>query len=126
MALNLAAPLLTTTTSQRIDRRLAVRGFSFKRMGGAAVFAAFVLGWPAVGAAQGVATRPMLLSTPAASHAASVAPQAANPESSVGRQRSVGVDFTALDPRSRNAPAQIDVELFDGQVVTLERDRVEP
>src|SRR5438045_2214528 len=99
MALNLAAPFLTKTTSHRIERRLASPRFSFKRMGGAAVFAALVLGWPAVAAAQGAATRPMLLSTPAASHAASVAPQAANPESSVGRQRSVGVDFSALDPQ---------------------------
>src|SRR5262245_19788183 len=121
-----AVPLYPATTSQRSERPLARPRSKFDRKHAAAVVAAFILCSPAIAAAQGASTRPMLLSTPAATRAASASSQTPAAERGVAKQRSVNVDFSALDPQTRNAPAQIEVELFDGKVVTLERERVEP
>lgn len=68
---------------------------------------------------------PMLLSTPTASTPARSAKVAPSPERWVARQRPVAVAFQLLDPQSADAPEAIAVELFDGEVVTIQRDRVE-
>ena len=75
--------------------------------------------------AHAAAPLPMLLGSPAAPDAGPAAVAAPVAERSVARQRPVAVNFQYLDPASGAAPTQLGVELFDGQVVTLERSRVE-
>ena len=66
-----------------------------------------------------------LLLPPTASDAARYAVSSRAPEPGVARQRPVGVNFQELDPSLGAAPAQIDVDLFDGQQVTVDLDRFE-
>ena len=91
----------------------------------AAMFAAVLVGWSAGALAQSAAQLPMLLSSPAASRAAVAQPEAQGQDLAVARQRPVAIDFRYLDPQSGNAATRIGVELFDGQVLTLDLDRVE-
>jgi len=61
---------------------------------------------------------------PSASENARYAIANRRPDLGVARQRPVRVDLPALDERGR-AAASISVELFDGETVTLAKDRVE-
>ena len=75
-------------------------------------------------AAQSAAPLPMLLASPTASD---LRPGAAAPaaDRAVARQRAVAVRYEYLDPQSGRTPAEVGIELFDGQVVTLERGRID-
>lgn len=67
---------------------------------------------------------PMLLSTPAAGSSTRAA-KAVGTDKSVARQRAVAVRLEHLDPDAGALPARIGVELFDGNVVLLDVNRVE-
>ena len=83
--------------------------------------AVIAMGWPLAAAGQPAARAPILLSTPAASAVGRATAQ----DRWVARQRPVAVAFQYLDPQSTSAASRLDVELFDGRMVTLLRDRVE-
>ena len=68
---------------------------------------------------------PMLLASPPVHDAGASIATAPAGTSAVTRQRRVVVDFGYLDPRSAATTPILGVELFDGQVVTLERGRIE-
>src|SRR5262245_34245112 len=81
-----------------------------------ALVAAVVVGFAAV--AHAADPLPMLLS-------GQVAARAPAPHAAIARQRPVRVDTGYLDPRTGGTPAALGLELFDGQVVALDRVRVE-
>ena len=68
---------------------------------------------------------PMLLSTPAASSAGPAVSKAKDYERWVAREKPVSINFEHLDPQSGKAPTEITVELFDGQVLTIQLNRLE-
>jgi len=74
--------------------------------------------------AHGQAAAPSLVLPASASENARYARSQRRPELGVTRQRPVRVDLLALDERERAADA-LTIELFDGQTVTLAKDRLE-
>ncbi|MEP6656001.1 MAG: M12 family metallo-peptidase [Betaproteobacteria bacterium] len=72
--------------------------------------------------ALAAAPPPMLLSTPAANKTGATVQ---SPDHSIKRERRVALNLQLLDPRSANTPKEVGVELFDGEVVTIELQRVE-
>jgi hypothetical protein len=65
----------------------------------------------------------MLLSAPAVDARGSAKAQTL--DRAVKRQRPVSINFQYLDPQSGKAPTQIGVELFNGEIVTIDLERVE-
>ncbi len=114
-------------TARALPRRAATGGrrpaaAGGWRRGALCALAAALLCAPAALTAAPLA---MLLGAPAASVSSQTAATTATPDRTVARERAVAVDFRQLDPRSTAAPAALGVELFDGQIVTLERAGIE-
>ena len=86
-----------------------------------AVVTALVIGFAA--ASHAAESLPMLLSAPPA--ATGQPARAPEPNAAVTRQRIVRVDTGFLDPRSASTPPALALELFDGNVVALDRVRIE-
>ena len=91
--------------------------------------ASIVIGLLVAAPALAAASLPMLLGTPAASHLptmkAQVEDKARVADRSVARQRLVAVDFRYLDPQSPEAATELGVELFDGQIATIELQQID-
>ena len=81
------------------------------------------LGWVLTAPAFAAAPLPMLLSAPAASNG--TVTKAQSRDRSIAREKRVSINFQYLDPRSGNTPKELAVELFDGEVVTVELQRIE-
>ena len=84
--------------------------------------AATLLGWG--GPVRGQGAVPAFVLPATASDNARYATTARRPDPGVVRQRPVGLDVAALDDRQKAASA-IRVDLFDGQAVSVTRDRLE-
>ena len=89
------------------------------------ICAAAFLGVPTIASAQASGALPMLLSSPIAPAVTKAASNSQGADRSVTRQRRVAINFHHLDPQSGNVPPEMGVELFDGQVVTLELNHIE-
>ena len=66
-----------------------------------------------------------LLSSPVATNATKVTDKAQIPETWVARRRDVTLNLDQFDPSSGRTPTALDVELFDGEIVTLDLERIE-
>ena len=113
-----ARPFSGVAVGSRFPECLA-RGW---RPGLAAALAALLLGTAAAHAATPL---PMLLSSPPAADTRRQAAAAPAAGAAVARQRAIAVNLDLLDSPVGTAPAQLGVELFNGQIVTLERGRIE-
>jgi len=76
-------------------------------------------------AAQAAEPLPMLLGSPPTARVSTQAATTLMANRALASERQVAINFQYLDPQSGKAPAQLGVELFDGEVVTLERGRIE-
>ena len=102
---------------------LAASRWNWRWFGVVATATALLL--PAYVSAQSTGSLPMLLSTPPSSTAASDAQNAHAQERSVVRQRRVATNLQHLDPQKGASANQLGVELFDGQILTLDMSGVE-
>ena len=89
------------------------------------VLAAVLIGLPAFATAQSAAAPPGLLSRPSSFAASAVATGSGGVDQTVTRERRVAVNLQHLDPRSARVPTPLSVELFDGQMLTLDPEGVE-
>ncbi len=92
---------------------------------GTGIVAAGILVSPISAMAQAVDQPPMLLSAPPGVGANRGASSAHAADRAVVRQRQVSINFQNVDPKSGKAASPLGVELFDGQMLTLDPDRVE-
>ena len=75
--------------------------------------------------AQAAGGAPVLLGPVSRSENAQFSQKIQRPEAGVVRQKPVRVYLQNLDPSAASAPTQAEVEIFDGQTVTLDLDRSE-